>query len=702
MKFIIYIVALLQLLLVLQTHAQRSGSVTWEMEERFGIDINNNSMIDLPNTKAYAYPSTFKVTFKFRHTPPSLQELDGSGNVQNYLTVNWYVDGKRVQTNRSDTYIARMKDEVNYAVKAEFTYENRAFNKKIIYTRTIQARPDDILILAMGDSQASGEGNPDYPRVTFNNNGKKRMRWADDGGHGTMFEHCAAHRATSTWSAQAAIELEQSDPHTSVTYVNVASGGAVLKNLYTKTQWKKEKKHKDHSTYSCGMGLIPQLDKAASIVGDRKIEVLALNIGGNDLGFQQTITALKIMGHFALNYPPRINNDKIRDAIRTGNWDTAAFRGKELRLFDQFDGVDFFNATGLNSIVSEYDKFNTALKQKLPNIADVYIIDYPPMAGDCDEIFQYDAGTISRSEINFAVSELLIPLNNQVKAAAQRYGWNLIETNSFFGNRNAYCKHGEGYEGNLYPGMHVFYDTENGGQPNTSQNVRWVRTASESQRLQHDIFGVLHPNEFGHRAYAEAFLNRYSNYDGNTKLICGEENVVTAHREIMASRNACTSNVPNSGKAIWRSGESIVFRPGFEAREGTNFSAYINPNFPNFNFNLLTGNGIALNFGSEEESDSPLENRASDEVGLTTSSLEIYPNPTHNGNITISVQLPKDAETIIQIMNATGILIHEESQYLSTGKHIIPYHQSNLSEGIYFIQLYADGIQHTQKLIVTN
>lgn len=83
-------------------------------------------------------------------------------------------------------------------------------------TKTTTARVRDYLIVLFGDSAASGEGAPDFQRASFGEWGT----WVD--------RRC--HRSANAAVPRAVQELE-SDPHSTVTFLNFACSGATL-NLW--------------------------------------------------------------------------------------------------------------------------------------------------------------------------------------------------------------------------------------------------------------------------------------------------------------------------------------------------------------------------------------------------------------------------------------------------------------------------------------
>lgn len=132
-----------------------------------------------------------------------------------------------------------------------------------------QADVRNILVVAMGDSYASGVGNPRNVDAWLRASGLFTAfdpYWDDD----------ACDRSVHGAPAQAALALEKSSPRTSVTLVNVTCGGATI-----------------------GAGILgpqrsarqaqSQIEQVRGIVGGRPIDIVTLSIGGNDIGFAQVL-----------------------------------------------------------------------------------------------------------------------------------------------------------------------------------------------------------------------------------------------------------------------------------------------------------------------------------------------------------------------------------------------------------------------------
>jgi lysophospholipase L1-like esterase len=128
---------------------------------------------------------------------------------------------------------------------------------------SMPARIRGLTVLSLGDSYASGEGNPrniaawlrlGNPLGTFN------PYWDDD----------ACRRSTRAAPAQAALALEKSDPKTPVTFVHLACSGATIGRGVLGAQAGQSQS---------------QIDQAREILGNQRIDAIVLSVGGNDVGF---------------------------------------------------------------------------------------------------------------------------------------------------------------------------------------------------------------------------------------------------------------------------------------------------------------------------------------------------------------------------------------------------------------------------------
>ena len=121
----------------------------------------------------------------------------------------------------------------------------------------------DLLVVSVGDSYASGQGNPPF-----------------DFGPGYFPGPC--YRSAASGPSQAAVMLERDDPHTSVTFLSVACDGAEVQNGLLAVETTRD-----------GTAIAPpQLEQVRQIVGaSRPIDALLVSVGGNDVGFANVIEA---------------------------------------------------------------------------------------------------------------------------------------------------------------------------------------------------------------------------------------------------------------------------------------------------------------------------------------------------------------------------------------------------------------------------
>ncbi len=156
----------------------------------------------------------------------------------------------------------------------EFTLIVRSGNAKA--QSSIAANVNNLLMVVMGDSYASGEGNPRNIKAWNNIITAFTPYWDQD----------RCNRSARGGPAQAALALEQSSPRTSVTLVYVACSGATVDRGILGAQ-------------SAEGVTASQIEQVRSLIGTRGIDILTLSIGGNDIGFSSVITTCAI----AVNCP---------------------------------------------------------------------------------------------------------------------------------------------------------------------------------------------------------------------------------------------------------------------------------------------------------------------------------------------------------------------------------------------------------------
>lgn len=460
----------------------------WSIRERFGamwgavLDLHWNQAA--PATlrwgtesnreqydPAYVHPNLWIVDFS---ACPTVQErsrsLAGTATVNTY---HWVVDGVGITIN--SCLLARgFSAQGPYPVSVSVSGPNA--KPSLGQTVTIK----DHLVVSIGDSYASGEGNPDVPR-----SGDQPARWVD--------RRC--HRSAAAGPIQAALALERGDPHSTVTFLSFACSGATIDREYhddpNADPWDPYKpgdpaRNKGNGVLGTYLGVEPpfadnwssgnkvaaQIAEVARTTAGRRIDALVVSGGGNDLGFGP-IAQTCLMSSNCLT-------QDVTWTDGTSKVDLPVRYEADRQLMD-----------------ARYDALNTAI-DNLGNVGQVYITEYPDPTTDvggvqCGEMLEdvlWAIGAkIEGAEVGWARNTVLQGLNAAVRAAADEHSWRYV------GNiASAFQGHG--------------YCVGNSDQPNAS---RWIRTAAESAVLQgpdarEKNTGTLHPTATGHLVYRDQIV----------------------------------------------------------------------------------------------------------------------------------------------------------------------------------------------------
>jgi lysophospholipase L1-like esterase len=180
----------------------------------------------------------------------------------------------------------------------------------------------NVLVVALGDSYASGEGNPRNVRSWLRLGGPFTPYWDDD----------ACRRSVRGAPAQAALALERTSPHTSVTLVDLACSGATVDAGILGAQ------------RAAGQSA-SQVEQAAAILAGRPVDLILLSIGGNDVGFTSVLQACALNADCPLarpgagplaGYPTVQQGVQAQTAALAGDLDriAACLGGPSCRLAD--------------------------------------------------------------------------------------------------------------------------------------------------------------------------------------------------------------------------------------------------------------------------------------------------------------------------------------------------------------------------------
>ena len=336
----------------------------------------------------------------------------------------------------------------------------------------------DFLIASIGDSYASGQGNPDMP--------------GDPG----LVSSCEATTLTKIWDppnildrdplwlepraarslrsshARAASSLQQSyqrdDVHATViddriTFISLARTGAQLDAGLLNRQ------EGDEDYMDVG-----QLEELRRTVAGRPVDALIISIGGNDAGFAGVLEDL-VKGDKPTVWTPSFGDD-------------AGARDEAVRKVERRLGVGLDERGDIEVLFYAVGDQLARLSQELP-IRDIYITTYPTGlfdTRDADGDIDFDScGVFSGPDIDITSADndkivyLGGLLNDLIRDMARTFGWHLVDV-----ARDA------GFEGHGYCADDTYFVG-----------------AAESCKKQGNFDGMMHPNAEGHAATAFLLAN---------------------------------------------------------------------------------------------------------------------------------------------------------------------------------------------------
>jgi hypothetical protein len=371
--------------------ATLSARFEWSLPERFGVDRDRDGLLVFSTAHDYIYPPSWTVNFD------ACSSTAGGGPIVQY---DWDLAGL---AQVSTTSCAMPHPPSVFPAQGPYSIRltvTAADGETSSFTDTIVIK--DLLIVSLGDSAASGQGNPDVPQVLDSIPGfdvvKTDARWID--------RRCA--RSAYSNHAQAAIAIERADPHTSVTFLSYAcSGASVLEGLLGPYDGSEplDTPGVPHELLpaqisaltldlcrSAAIGTFP-LATCPDRSGERRIDALLLSTGINDLGFGDLVFRLV----------------------------TGIDADKDPRVLASF-------AANLAMLPGLYRQLGSAIREKL-NAGTVYITEYPDPTTDehgnsCGNAPAGDLlSGIGAEESNWASTTVLPSLNGAARAAADANGW---------------------------------------------------------------------------------------------------------------------------------------------------------------------------------------------------------------------------------------------------------------------------------------
>ena len=299
---------------------------SWWLEPRFELGWYLYDPDTHSYPAEYLYPGGWQVGFDACESP-----LAGGREVTSY---RWHVEGVgHVYSFDSEPGASCRLDSTSSPAAPKLPVEGRyvvtlalAFGDGSETTGSLQIVVEDQLIVSIGDSNASGEGNPHVNQVGG-------LRPVND----VWFDR-RCHRSAMSGHAMAAASIEANDPHTAVTYLSFACSGAEIWSGLVSSYYGIEQP--DNSLVT---PLKPQLlalmehlcqadDATGCIENPRQIDSLFLSIGVNDLGFSTIIK--NCAGRQTLDEV--LTEDLfiagVLDSVLSGDWESlASYHLRELQ-----------------------------------------------------------------------------------------------------------------------------------------------------------------------------------------------------------------------------------------------------------------------------------------------------------------------------------------------------------------------------------
>lgn len=400
------------------------------------LNPGSDGLIDYRYDAAYVRPASWRV---------NLDASSSYGGGSSITQFQWEIAGAVSVTDQS-LFPFDFPAEGTFPVSLTITTADGQSNS---ITQDVVVK--DYLIVSIGDSVASGEGNPDKAAVwgpvpPFGFSGViEQPKWQD--------RRC--HRSAEAGPAQAALDIERADPRTSVTFLSVACSGAkITTGLLEPFEGIEPPKNFSHEP------LPPQLQQVKDLVGGRQIDSLLMSIGANDVEFAA------IVREAASPFPFSPNIQDNSTLVRELDHNVMSLPGLYTRLAE-------------------------AIETEFP-LSPVYLTEYHDFTHDHlgnHVTFPGALSNLNASEAEWLSNTVGLRVGNVLIAAAKEHHW------SYVGDiARQFLRHG-------YPAGFGF-----------DSALHWVVRYEESVQAQDNDVGTTHPNRRGQQVYAnrivEAILDR--------------------------------------------------------------------------------------------------------------------------------------------------------------------------------------------------
>lgn len=235
----------------------------------------------------------------------------------------------------------------------------------------------DHLVASIGDSVASGEGNPDVSPADW------------------LERRC--HRSLRSGAALAARAVELGDRHSAITFVPLACSGATIDEGILHEY--------DGIQPSSRLGpLPPQIDQLLAL--ERPVEALLISVGANDVNFGSFAQFCV----FVRDCPNRRFDPAHPRREAPPGTPTAAEVERQ----------------ALARLPAAYDELAARLDGHVEPARTIIVEYFDPLRDTAGDTCEAALPGLSLEESQWAESNLLAPLNAAVHAAAARHGWQVV------------------------------------------------------------------------------------------------------------------------------------------------------------------------------------------------------------------------------------------------------------------------------------
>lgn len=361
---------------------------TWSAPDRYGHHVVGGRRAKYPQSAAEVDSGPFPIDF----------ELDPAA-CRRGVARTFRISGAEPRAERLGRRCAfRLSFESEGVYDVELEVQGGGNDASSSQTVVVQ----DFLIVSLGDSFASGEGNPDNADVLG-------PKWQDRRCHRSAFAGPAL--AAKLIEGSAATER---DARTSVTFVHLACSGAEIAQGVIEGYKGSEPRGSEKKRL-----LPPQADELEEIARKREVDAVLLSAGGNDSGFADLITFC--MGTKRC-FEKKIDSAKL-DVLPP----------RKLVLDDAA-------RESLGQLPARYAALDARLPAALPRDR-VFIVEYidpthVTRERVCSEIL---AGQVDRPELEWAYDNVFLKLNEAVAQAAREHGWRVVTGLAAASATHGYC-----------------------------------------------------------------------------------------------------------------------------------------------------------------------------------------------------------------------------------------------------------------------